>query len=186
MSVNVSTKQFKAALKQYQQATGKDMADVLNRAGANIAMRALSFTPQAKPSQIDRYSPDRSALMHALATKGTKHGKAKKGEGNKALAWKIYNSRKRGRGYIRAGWVEAAKDMGAKPRMKVKPGGRAAKGYGRKASRIKLQGDIYNFSEGAELVGLNPLKRAIVFVAADMKTYADKKLAKTARRFSGR
>ena len=191
LKMRISTNDFRAALKTYQKATNKDMAEVLNRAGRNVAFKAISFTPMSRLAKHRTYEPDgsgthRSRLFHALATKGTRLGRAKKGQGNQQLAERLYNHRLKSRGYIKAGWIEAAKDFGGRPRARTWPGGRAAKGYGRKASTLRLEAWLFNFSDGAETVGKVPLNRAMAFVAKDMLNYAYKRMRRTAKRYSGR
>lgn len=191
MKMRIHTDDFRKALKTYQKATEKDMAEVLNRAGRNVAFKAMAFTPMTRLQKIRRFEPDgsgtrQSRLFHALATKGNRLGQAKKGRGNQALAEKIFERRGRSRGYIKAGWIEAAKDFGGRPRKKTFPGGRAAQGYGKKASTFRLEAWLYNFAEGADKVGKVPLNRAMAVVAKDMTNYAYKRMRRTGKRYSGR
>ena len=48
----LDTSGFEHALRVYEQATGKSMANVLNRAGRNVAYRAAQATPAASKQQV--------------------------------------------------------------------------------------------------------------------------------------
>ena len=187
LKMRISTNDFRAALKTYQKATNKDMAEVLNRAGRNVAFKAISFTPMARKSKVDQFTPGRRGPKgRMIYAKLTKEGRSRKGQGIGRKAVEEHNKRNKSRGYIKAGWIEAAKDFGGRPRARTWPGGRAAKGYGRKASTLRLEAWLFNFSDGAETVGKVPLNRAMAFVAKDMLNYAYKRMRRTAKRYSGR
>lgn len=184
--MRINTAEFRKTLALYQRATNKDMAEVLNRAGRNVAFKAISFTPMARKGKVDQWKPDRRGqrgrMFYALLTK---QRRSIKGQGIRRAAEQEHAKRSKSRGYIKAGWIEAAKDFGGKPRKRTFPGGRAAKGYGVKASTFRLEAFLYNFSEGADKVGKVPLNRAMAVVAKDMRSYALSKMRKTGRRFSG-
>ena len=193
LEVQLVDKEFRQALQDYQKASGKEFPEVINRAARNVAFRAISYTPKARLSKFKKYEPgsptNTGRLLHALATKGTRLGKKKKGEGNLALAQKLYASKLQSRGYIAAGWLKAVKDLGGQPRgrlVQLRPGGKASKGGARKATVARLYADIFNTSTGAEIVGQQALLRAVDFVAKDMRTYIDRKLARIAKRHSAR
>lgn len=193
LNVDIIDREFQEALKQYQKVSNKTFVRVINDKAKDVALRSVQFTPKARKNKITKYEPNGRRyprkLLHARATQGTRLGKAKKGEGNKALAEKLYKSRLQSRGYIAAGWIKAARELGAPPPRGVaqlQPGGRAAKGTALKATDLKLFCDIFNMALGAETVGLEPLQRAIRFVTADMQKYIDRKLAPVAKRYSSR
>ena len=85
---------------------------------------ALQLTKTASKASIGKWDPEketrgaltkkRARLFHALANEGTKHGKAKRGQGNADAAKKIYNSRQRARGYGKGIWLKIARDLGAR------------------------------------------------------------------------
>lgn len=179
--------EFRQALREYQEATKKDWVDILTRAGRNVAFKAITYTKGASLAKIRRWQPDRRGergrMLYALLTK---KGKSVKGAGIRAAAQKELNRRIASRKYIAAGWVEAAKDMGGKPRLRVSARSKAAKGYGVKATRLRLEAFLFNFVPGAEKMGKEGLDKAMAWVAVDMKRYAEKKMRQTARRYSGR
>lgn len=188
VKMRIHTDDFRKALKTYQKATEKDMAEVLNRAGRNVAFKAMAFTPMARKSKVDQFHPTRrkgpkARMFYAQLTQS---GRSRKGRGIKRAALDKYETRNRSRGYLKAGWIEAAKDFGGRPRKKTFPGGRAAQGYGKKASTFRLEAWLYNFAEGADKVGKVPLNRAMAVVAKDMTNYAYKRMRRTGKRYSGR
>ena len=85
---------------------------------------ALHYTKTASKGSINKWNPEKETrgaitkkqarLFHAIATEGSKKGKAKKGQGNAALAKKIYNSRQRARGYAKGIWLKIGKDLGGR------------------------------------------------------------------------
>jgi hypothetical protein len=191
--IEILDKEFRDALGQYQKASGKTFAEVINKKAKDVALRSVQFTPKARLNKIRKYEPNGRSyarkLLHARATQGTRLGKAKKGEGNKPLAEKLYKSRLQSRGYIAAGWIKAARELGAPPSRgvaKLQKGGRANKGGAKPANPSKLFCDILNMSIGAETVGLEPLQRALDFVKKDMQQYIDRKLAPVAKKYSAR
>ena len=193
LDVEILDDEFRRALKQYQQASNKTFSEVINKKAKDVALRSVQFTPKARLNKIRKYEPNGRSyarkILHARATMGTRLGKAKKGEGNKPLAEKLYKSRLQSRGYIAAGWIKAARDLGAPPPRgiaKLQKGGRANKGKAIKATPAKLFCDIFNMSIGAETVGLEPLKRALDFVRKDMQKYIDRKMAPVAKKYSAR
>ena len=51
--VTVDTSALRAVIPKYEAATGHDLAYVINRAGRNVAFRALEHTPRADKAQIE-------------------------------------------------------------------------------------------------------------------------------------
>lgn len=193
LDVEIVDREFRQALLDYQKASGKEFPQVINDKAKDVAFRAIQFTPKARLNKLKKWEPGGTSyagkLLHARATMGTRLGKAKKGEGNKPLAQKLYASRLNSRGYIAAGWLKAAQDLGGKSRsrlVKLKPGGRASKGGAKKATLNRLYADIFNVADGADIVGKDALVRAVDFVAKDMQVYIDRKLSPIAKKHSAR
>lgn len=133
----IDIREIAEALTWVEKNSKKDALEVVNDAAkvACIGGRAtdggklkgaLHYTKTASKASIGKWDPEketrgamtkkRARLFHAIATEGSKKGKAKKGQGNAALAKKIYDSRQRARGYAKGIWLKIAKDLGARVR----------------------------------------------------------------------
>lgn len=186
--VTVDRRSMEAALESYAAATGKDMVDVLNRAGGNIALRAVQLTEKATHTRMKTtaaYDPDkrpanrRTRFHYALSRK---RGRAT----DRGSVKTYYNRRRSSRAYIAAGFLKPAQDFGKKLRTKPIKGGDAARGRGIKARRRKLVAFIENYSDGADSVGAAGVNKAINKVIPDMKDFAARKMGETARKHSRR
>lgn len=196
--LTVDPTELMEAMNLYLKATKKDEADVVNRAAKNAVLGgkglqgALQVTKRAKASDFRAFNPAKkrareysNRLFHALAAKGeTRFGRAVKGEGNAETALKIYNSRKSAIGFAKAVWIGVGRKLGARLRSKFElPGSKATK-----ATPITLkatfqttdidEGLVRNIMEDALQVGMNN-------AAADMRSYALRKMEERAREFSG-
>jgi len=114
------------AIEQYIEATKKDLSEVVNKAAKAAAFAAVSEAPKTTKSKMKKHEPrerarytDHNTLFHALATEGNKFGKAKRGQGNRALAQRTYNSRTRAIGYSKSLWLAIARDLGASIRASI-------------------------------------------------------------------
>lgn len=176
--------EFRRAISQYRQATRKELPEILNRAGKNVAFRAVQFTPKASLGQINRHNPGRKTYLGRLHYA---QSRVKKGQGIRQDAERRHQRRRRSKGYVAAGWLKAARAFGGNPRSaQLIPGGRASRGGGIKATPFRLYADLFNASEGAQVVGVQPLNRALLFVARDMEQFAQRRLATIANRHSAR
>lgn len=183
--IKIDTREFQKAMREYERATKKDGADILNRAGRNVAFRAAQFTDVASPTKIKSQLRSNNLLAKILAKRGRLKGLNM--QERSALFDKVLSARMRSARYIRVGWAKAIAAFGGNAtRMKVNPKSEAAKGYGIKASTRRLVAELANNSKGAEKVGLSPLERAIQFVARDMLNYAKHKMSRTGDKFSAR
>lgn len=180
------------ALQLYEQATGKEMSEVINRKAVRICFSAAKHTPRAASPDITKHKPrKRNAeyqhkLFHALASEGkTKFGKAERGQGNAATALKIYNSRKSAIGYAKAIWYSLARELGAKMRAKIRV-------ESVRATKAKPHNPVAVIESGLIEMGLkdkvlvDALQIAIREEAQDMTDYAMRKLEKLAEDHSGR
>src|SRR5581483_3943455 len=106
--LKVDTTKFLFALRAYKAATGKDCAEILNRAGLNVAYRAAQNTPVASAATI-RSQLDRGHLKYALTALALK----KRGIGAlkspkfaeevaRFVARRVSSAR-----YLRAAWAQA-------------------------------------------------------------------------------
>lgn len=180
------------ALVLYEQATDREMSDVINRKATRICFAAAAKLKRAKATDINKHRVKKRTgeyennLFHALASGGsTKYGRVVRGKGNRDTALKIYSSRKSAIGYSKAIWYSVAQDFGAKLRGKFDV--KAAKGTKSKPTTHvailetgNMEADLRN----------GPMKDALTAAAreeaADMAEYATKKLAKLAEKYSGR
>ena len=139
----MDTREIAEALAWVEKNSKKDALEVVNDA-AKVACvgggstdggklkGALQYTKTASKASIGKWDPEketrgaltkkRARLFHAIANEGSKHGKAQRGQGNAALAKKIYNSRQRARGYAKGIWLKIARDLGARVRNAAETG----------------------------------------------------------------
>jgi hypothetical protein len=180
MKLVLDLKQMTRALNEYKEATGKDGATVLNRAGRNVAYRAAQFTPVATPARIRADLNSDPHLKYALTSLYLK----KKGRGilkspqfqyevDKFVARRVAS-----RAFLRSGWAEAIIHLGGTYR-----GRRVGKGHGwaHTATASALATEIANTVPGIEEMGTVALQGAINFVAEDMLGWAHSILARTAK-----
>jgi hypothetical protein len=179
--LTIDTRQFTRALREYQNATGKDCVEVLNRAGRNTAYRAAQRTPKATAGKIRGELMGSPTLRFALTRIALKKRGIHKVDraAFAAEVRKFVSRRASSAGYIRSGWAPAIEALGGSFRGK-----KAGKGYATKASVSRLITEIVNSVPGAEKVGAAALQQAINFVAADMISYAQTKFAAPAAKHS--
>ena len=183
MKIAYDTRLFNQALREYSKETGKDMVDVLNRAGKNIAFRAAQFTPAATIGKIKADLNRDPHLKYALTSLHLK----KKGIGilpapQFAKAVEQFVARRvASRAFLRSGWANAVEYLGGSWR-----GRRVGKGHGwaTKANVYRYITEIANTVPGIEKVGTSALTKAIDFVSADMIDYAESLMVKRAREHS--
>lgn len=201
---------FNRAIAQYQVATKKDMAEVLNRALRNVGFRAAQYTPKESAADIEAgLRKDKIALKIATKQLKGRVGKSyttRKGKtrtfkrvtraqiGRKARS--LITKRKRRRGFLRAGWIAAMIAAGIEGVRKTDTlrDGKSKIGSGKKATPSKLRAYLGNKVWGrldgknrgrARSTMKNALKKAMRFVADDMIQHANKEMKQTAKKFSG-
>ena len=140
----MDTREISEALAGVEKNSKKDALEVVNQAGISACLGggkrkddtffkgALHYTKTASKASIGKWDPEketrgaltkkRARLFHAIANEGSKHGKAQRGQGNAALAKKIYNSRQRARGYAKGIWLKIGRDLGARVRNAAETG----------------------------------------------------------------
>lgn len=192
MKMDLDVRQFHRALKEYGEATGKDGAEVLNRAGRNVAYRAAQFTPIAPVARIKRAIMADPHLRYALTSIALK----KRGVGvlkspqfakevEALVGRRLASSR-----YLRSAWRAAVEKMGGTFR-----GSKKFKGAGGGATPATLHSLLTELvaqvsepdskrARSAEDVLIKPLQEALDFVAKDMENFAQKILAKRAKAHS--
>ena len=179
-------KEFSDALKLYEQATQKEMSDVINQKAQRVCMGAAAMIPKAQ-ARADRNSGLWNALATGKTSKGiNKLGQAVKGKGNKKVAMAIYASRGRAYGYGKALWRKLAQDLGkslnSKFNIKHANAEKAVTGV-KSTARMEIigieQSHIDQFMQPA-------LEKSMGIEAKSMVEYATFKLAKIAAQRSGR
>lgn len=184
----------------YKRATGKDAEYVVNRAAMNLAFRAYTFTKKTDRAKIAALLGVRNP--YALTVWNLKR-RRKKIPPRKRLALevnKLINARLRARAFIAAGFLPAAQALqrivrAGAPRGFLASGERRRPGYGwaRAATRSNNPTAlVVNASKTANIsslgalrkFGADGLQKAVAFVAADMRQYAEDRLKKSARLFT--
>lgn len=212
MAFILKSKQFETALREYQAATKKDMAEVLNRALRNVGFRAAQFTPKKDAGMIEEELRKEQIGLKFI----TKKLRAKIGssytteKGNvrtirrvtrKQIALKTRQfiaRRKKRTGFLRAGWVAALINAGLKTTglsgALIKDS-KSTLGSGNKATPKRLVARLGNAVWGRltgksagkmRAVMQRSLQRAMDFVANDMKKYASDLLQKSAVKHSAK
>lgn len=180
MSFTLDTRQLSRAFREVEKATGKAEADILNRAGRNICLRAIKNTPKADGTKIRALDPK---ILVAGAVKRMAGQRALRPDFDR-LVRKELSRRLRSVGYIKAGWIMAAKAFGGAQNGKVSKKSLAGQGYGKAATEGHLVAILANCARGADVVGNAAFQAAVDFVAKDMVAYAEKKLAETWKKHS--
>lgn len=188
-----NAKQWQAAMKAWRKAKrGVSHDDCINKFGSESCLRAIAFTPKARIGKINTYDPAKGGktkkqkLLFALASKAG----IKKGSGGQQIMYpyvqKLFNKRKQSLGANKAGFIEPAKDLGAKVRTSSYAGGSASRSKGIKSKRFKMKAISYNEVDGAGIVAYEPMNRAMDFVAKREHSWAIKRLQKTNNTFSAK
>lgn len=192
------TSELREAFQLYEKATGKDAADILNRAAKNACIGgkglkgALQLTKLASVASINRFDPNKEAKGKATKKRARLHFALqakkgmKKGEGIKAAATKAHNRRISARSYSKAIWGRLAVDFGAVLRGKFDIKG--PKGEPAKAGPspvAKLDSGSLETSHVTDIMA-DALQQGVKNAAADMKKYALEKMQKTADQYSAR
>lgn len=178
--------QFQGALREYGKATNRDAADILNRAGRNVAARAIQFTPKATAAKIKAELLSNNRAIYATIRRLRRAGVPQRGMSRTKFAQEINRTiaqRTRSAAFVSSGWFPALAAFGGRAR---RAGGSAAQGSGKRATPGTPLAVLINAATGAEKVGAAALQQAVDFVAQDMLAYAQQKLAATARRYSAR
>lgn len=197
---DIDTSELMEAMNLYERVTKKDGVEIVNRAAKNACIGgrglkgALQLTKRADSKAITKFSPAKKRgreyennLFNALAAEGnTKFGKAVRGQGNRAKAMEIYNSRKQAIGFSKAIWMQIAKDLGATLKSKFTLRGSAR---GTKATFHKMKATIETGQmedKHVSLIMRDALQEGVRNAAVDMREYAEKKMEQRAKQFSGK
>lgn len=174
-------REFTSAMKSIQKATGKDGAEILNRAGRNIAFKAIKYTFKTTVAEITK------KLGTPAKPTGLAYGITSKALGRKATKEEVGRMIKRRRsaiGYLKAGWVQAAKDFGGNPRVRYSGKGEAREGRGVKARATKLLAELSNTAPAIELYGKPGFEKAVEETIIDMVEHATQRLQRTFNKYT--
>jgi hypothetical protein len=208
----LDTREFDAALREYQRETQKDWAYVANRQALNVAIKTGMRTPLANKAKIraleekewwpkyvaKRINSQKGVRIKDGKTKGGKQ-KFRKVQGSytradaRKVSKRIIQMRLSHVGFIRSGWLPAIKTLSAL-KLKAKSASLAGtrgiqnpKGDARIARPgLKPVAVIINNSKGAEKVGAKALQAGMDAAAVDMREFIRERGAETAKRFNGR
>jgi hypothetical protein len=201
---------FIRAIAEHSAATNGDISDSLNRGLKNWGFQAARLTPKETAAQIEA-ELRKGKLALKIATKQlrgrvgktytTKKGKTRtfKRVTRKQIAAKakrLISKRQKRRGYLRAGWIAALLSAGFKGVNKadLAKGGKSGIGTGKQATenrlRAFLKNNVFGRLDGPakariEREMLRALRVAQRIVTNDMLSHAQRKMEKTARKFSG-
>ena len=199
VSIEIDTREFNAALREYIKVSKRSLPEIVNKRAVNICFKSIRFTPKARKSRIKRDLKQKSRInpkapVGAILINKQRGEAGKPGRYGAEMAaamerWEI--KRNVSSGFIKSGWLGAVKDLAphAKvfrrpPRVEVKD---KPKGYGRPARvGINPTAEIVNQVNGAVKVGAPALQRAMNADAADMKNYVARKMQQDASRFNAR
>lgn len=197
----------------------KTHREIINHFGGQACLWAVKFSPKARKSKAlsDKNKPKKPNptptrtprkgrrslkqkedvnLFHRLATGyrrtlggWAKHRGVHKGEGNYNEALRIYNSKRRSIGAIKAGFLKPAAMLGQKVRnrsVKLESGKSAARSWGKKSSLKQLKAEAFNNVAGSGAVGKKPMSSAMSEVIRREMEYVRKKMQAEDNKFSAK
>lgn len=185
----VSDREAREAFNLYVKATGKSMEDTLNRAAGNAAYYSIKEMPISRLESLHPHNPSpdnkigdskERRLFYALAVRD--HG-ARKGQGVRRAAIKIYGGRKRAKGFVGAIFIKMAKDFGRRVTRKMGQGPTTLESIGYRASAAHLVAAMESGMVDVEVTKLlytafdKGLRKAL-YGPRNMVEYALKQLAK--------
>ena len=188
-----SLKEFQAALRTYEKATGKAAVDVVNRQMKNWIIQTFQRVKRGRGIPV-KFDPNRrtkagrptkaSRMLYATLTK---LGKSKKGQGIQEAAEAIYENRRKASGYLKASLIPALKLFGGARRARNfkglddNPGFRARTGSLTAAFR-SLAGD--STSTNSHLAPA--ARQGLEATTEDMLRYAQRRFQKEAKKVKPR
>jgi hypothetical protein len=201
LKFELDTRELSDALNRYKQATRKDNLTVVNRAAMNVAFRSAQFTPKVEKSKIKdelgQITAGGPTLAKMILLRNLHRAGKKIPRALDRAAERLIRARQATAGFIRAGWIPAAKKLQAfVQRGRIPPlAGRRRPGKGGAipaTSERDPWAEVINTSvsksptsgEALERYGGPALQRAVDFVANDMKTHAEGLMEKRARQYS--
>ncbi len=177
---HIDTRAFAQAVAFVERESGKDGAEILNKAGLSVIIGGRGFrgliqlTPRADAGQI-RGMPIPVLVAAVIRRRGDGLSRAELRNAVKAERAR----RLRSRGYTAGpGWHKAALAFGGRG-VRTQPGfsrSDAAKGSGKKARPANLVAEIVNTAPAASRIGSAALSQALSGVTADLTAYGNRKM----------
>ena len=135
-----NSKEISRVYDLYQKATRKTGIEIVNRMAKNAAIKTISKMPILPAKEISKNNPKTfkgrrypNRLHFARVSK-----KTPKGSGIRDAAEKSFNRAKSSRGFLKALFVNIAKDLGGTSKKSVVAGGSASKSKAALAKETKL------------------------------------------------
>lgn len=220
MSLKFNKSEFEASLRAVGQGVKRPFSEIVNKALKDVGFRAMQFSEFADPGKIEA-ELRRNQLALRIAskklsgrrgkqkvdrfgnTKLTKGGRAQKfGRVTRVqigrYAAKLIRRRKAGSKAVRAGWIPAVRAFGGTIRAgnaQLRPGRSTAKGYAKKATPAKLNGEIANAlitrnyagkKTNVEQIAMaqRALDQAVQYVTMDRNQHAQERVERELRKHS--
>ena len=178
-------------MKLWAKARKRTHDEVINHFGSQACLWAVKFTPKAALGKFPLNAtadPEKGGKTHkqrfyyALAAKTG----ARRGEGIKDKARNRYKKRRSGSGFLRAGFLRPASELGAKVRSMPRPGGEADRSKGTKSRGGRQRAKSFNNAEGSGDIAYKPMQKAMGTVAKLEGNFAIRRLQKANNRFSAK
>lgn len=206
--MQVDDAEFQMAMSAYLYASGKELPDVLNKVGRDLALRTAQQAGKADKASIRRVEDDVVArgnvgkFIYRAQQLGMLRNQIPKGKGWRKRATaefrRMFARRRSAVGMVAGAWVKVARAIernGIGSLGYFKRGQDAGKGWARPAVASPDQSDIVCVLEVAYdnrnkndtiMLGFDAFQRARAFKTGDMWTYVSRKMAEIAQRYSAR
>lgn len=209
--IRIDSSEFRSALKLYLKASSRDLPYIINKRAINIAFIAMRKTPSASgkriaqnllkkisvPGKKGKNRPPRAALL--IASGSEKSGLKRKpvpglyGSAMSEAIRDLIDRRQRTRGYIKSGFLKSIRDLEKRSPGRAKRKPRNVQDFSRLPGAgvaakpgFNPTAEILNYASNSAKVAGPALQAAVNADARDMKQFAEKRMAKTAKRFSAR
>lgn len=188
-----NVKQWRAAMKTWMKAKrGASYDDCINKFGAESSAKAITYTKKTSMSKLNTIDPARGGktrkqqVLFALASKAG----VKRGTGGAKVMYphvqKMFSRRKSSLGAIKAGFINPAKQLGARLKSSPFGGGSASRSRGYKSRTQRMRAIAMNEVNASGVYAKAPMERAMNFVVKREHAWAIKRLQKANNHFSAR
>jgi hypothetical protein len=187
MNISIDTRDFEKAVKKVIDASGKDAAEILNKAGRTLILGGRGFPgliklfPRADKAKI-RAIPH--AVLAGIVAKKFSKGTISRAQFNREMK-KVRARRLQAVGYHAGpGWNEAARAFGGRG-VRTQGGYRrslAARGRGTRAMARRLVAEVVNTAPAAARIGGDAMRQALSYTTRDLLSYAERKLQQRFKR----
>jgi hypothetical protein len=187
VSFSIDTRDFEKAIRKVIDASGKDAADILNKAGRTLILGGRGFGgliklfPRADKEKI-RAIPQ--AVLASIVAKKFGRGTLSRAEFGREMR-KVRARRMSAVGYHAGpGWHEAARAFGGRG-VRTQSGYKrsmAARGRGARALARRLVAEVVNTAPAAAKIGQDAMRKALSNTTRDLISYANRKLEQRFKR----